>query len=89
MFLFTIRDLLWLMVVVACLSGWAAHYGHWHKRDAEFGDAAFKQWIAEGKQHNALREKLYDLLEDENGPLYRDQQLEEALFGPHQPPSRF
>jgi len=82
MFRFTIRDLLWLMVVVACLIAWAAHYARWHRRDAEFGDAAFKQWVAAENQYHNLHKKVYNLTQDKNGPLYRNEQLEEALFGP-------
>jgi hypothetical protein len=30
-FRFSVRDVFWLMLVVACLSGWAAHHARWEK----------------------------------------------------------
>jgi hypothetical protein len=36
MFRFTIRDVLWLMVVVALAVGWRWHYVAWHVEDADY-----------------------------------------------------
>ena len=36
MFRFTIRDLLWLMVVVGLGVGWRFHYLSWHIEDSDY-----------------------------------------------------
>jgi hypothetical protein len=33
---FTIRDVLWLMVVVGLVIGWRLHYASWHVEDTDY-----------------------------------------------------
>jgi|GEM_PF-4762525 len=51
---FSLRDLVWLTVVVGCLAGWCASYFHWHRKEP-LRDAAIPLALQELRPHGITR----------------------------------
>jgi hypothetical protein len=85
MFRFTIRDLLWLMVVVGCLCGWAAHYVHWHRVDGGERRVAWDSYERVQAEHQELRRRLTALWNDYYGPLHNSKELYDAMHSDQGP----
>ena len=86
---FTIRDLFWLVAVVACLSGWAAHYVHWHKVDGEEKRTIYDSLEFWQGEHQGLKRRLTFLFNDFYGPLHNSKELSEAMFPSLEPEKLF
>jgi len=71
MFRFTIRDVLWLTVVVGLVIGWRFHYASWHVEDAEYPakyrrtSELFEQCATENEQ---LKNELNQLRDQAESP---------------------
>jgi hypothetical protein len=64
MFRFTIRDVLWLMVVVAMAVGWFAHWSSWKaNRPPEFVLREFRDLDAKVKRQEETIRKLLGVKE--------------------------